>query len=190
MESIPTFNTLKLSIDSEKGIAWIILSRPKKYNAMSWEMFNDIGNAFRFLSTRDDVLVVLLLGEGKHFCTGLDLMDSAENLVQNMSNPNKDVGRKAISTFKLVKDMQDNLSQAEECRVPVIVAMQGYAIGAAIDLASACDIWLCTDETMFSIKEVDVGLAADVGTLQRFPKIVGNQSWTRELAYTGRFFKG
>ena len=107
---------------------------------MSWEMFNDIGNAFRFLSTRDDVLVVLLLGEGKHFCTGLDLMDSAENLVQNMSNPNKDVGRKAISTFKLVKDMQDNLSQAEECRVPVIVAMQGYAIGAAIDLASACDI--------------------------------------------------
>jgi len=77
---------------------------------MSWEMFNEIGSVFRFLGMRDDVLVVILTGEGKHFCSGLDLIDSAENLVQSMSNPNKDVGRKAINTFKLVKDMQENLS--------------------------------------------------------------------------------
>ena len=66
---------------------------------MSWEMFRDIGTAFRYLGQRDDVLVVLLTGEGKHFCSGLDLVDSATNLFNNVGDPSKDVGRKAIKTF-------------------------------------------------------------------------------------------
>ncbi len=72
--------------------------------------------------------------------------------------------------------------------MPVIAAIHGYCIGAGVDLASACDIRVCAKDTQFTIKEVDVGLAADIGTLQRFQKVVGNESWARELAYTARFF--
>ena len=64
--------------------------------------------------------------------------------------------------------MKKSVSSLEEVRVPVIAAIHGYCIGAGVDLASACDIRLCTKDTQFTIKEVDVGLAADIGTLQRF----------------------
>jgi Delta3,5-Delta2,4-dienoyl-CoA isomerase len=70
----------------------------------------------------------------------------------------------------------------------VICVLHGASIGIAIDLSSACDIRLATQDAKMSIKEVDIGIAADVGTLQRFPRVVGNDSWTRELAFTGRFF--
>lgn len=72
--------------------------------------------------------------------------------------------------------------------MPVIAAVHGYCIGAGVDLTSACDIRLCSQDAKFTIKEVDIGLAADIGTLQRFQKVVGNESWARELAYTARFF--
>jgi len=70
----------------------------------------------------------------------------------------------------------------------VICVLHGISLGIAIDISSACDIRLAAADARMSIKEVDVGLAADVGTLQRFPRVVGNESWTKELAYTGRFF--
>ena len=70
----------------------------------------------------------------------------------------------------------------------VICVLHGASVGIAIDISSACDIRLAAQDAKFSIKEVDIGLAADLGTLQRFPRIVGNDSWTRELAFTGRFF--
>jgi len=70
----------------------------------------------------------------------------------------------------------------------VICVLHGASVGIAIDIASACDIRIASQDAKFSIKEVDIGIAADLGTLQRFPKIVANDSWTRELAMTGRFF--
>jgi len=70
----------------------------------------------------------------------------------------------------------------------VIAVAHGYCIGAGIDLLSACDIRICSEDTKFTIKEVDIGICADIGTIQRFQKIVGNDSWVRELAYTARFF--
>jgi Delta3,5-Delta2,4-dienoyl-CoA isomerase len=72
--------------------------------------------------------------------------------------------------------------------VRVICILHGAAIGIAIDISSACDIRVASRDTKLSIKEVDIGLAADLGTLQRFPRLVGNDSWTRELALSGRFF--
>ena len=72
--------------------------------------------------------------------------------------------------------------------MPVICAMSGYVIGAGIDLASACDIRICSKDAKFSIKEVDIGICADLGTIQRFQKIIGNDSLFRELAFTGRYF--
>ncbi len=77
----------------------------------------------------------------------------------------------------------------EHCQKPVIGAAHGVCYGGAIDLLSTCDIRFTASDAVFSIKEVDVGLAADIGTLQRFPKVVGNESWARELALTARVFK-
>ena len=68
--------------------------------------------------------------------------------------------------------------------------MSGYCLGAGVDLSSACDIRICSQDTKFSIKEIDIGMCADVGSIQRFQKVIGNDSWFRELAYTGRIFNG
>ena len=99
-----------------------------------------------------------------------------------------DTARKAIMIQDLVLKLQKYCNSMEACRVPVICAIHGYCIGAGIDLSSACDIRLCTKDASFTIKEVDIGICADLGTLQRFGKIVGSESWTRELAYTARYF--
>lgn len=82
------------------------------------------------------------------------------------------------------------MTAAEKCRIPIICAIHGFAIGAGIDLSSACDIRLATKDVKFSIKEVDIGLAADIGTLQRFPKVVANDSWVRDLVFTAKTFTG
>ena len=88
----------------------------------------------------------------------------------------------------MLRPLQESVSSLEKVKVPVIAALNGLVIGAGVDFASAADIRYCSKGAKFTIKEVDIGLAADIGTLQRFQKIVGNDSWTRELAYTARFF--
>jgi enoyl-CoA hydratase/carnithine racemase len=85
--------------------------------------------------------------------------------------------------------MQDTVSAVERCRKPVLAAIHGACIGGGIDIATACDIRYCSADAVFSVREVDVGLTADVGTLQRLPKLIG-EGMARELAYTGRNFNG
>jgi delta(3,5)-delta(2,4)-dienoyl-CoA isomerase len=89
---------------------------------------------------------------------------------------------------KFVRKVRPLILFMFQCPQPVIAAIHSACVGAGIDVASACDIRFCSSDAFFSIKEVDVGLAADVGTLQRMPKAVGNDSLFRELAYTGRRF--
>jgi delta(3,5)-delta(2,4)-dienoyl-CoA isomerase len=89
---------------------------------------------------------------------------------------------------RLLGPLQRQTSVVERCRVPVICALSGYVIGAGVDISSACDIRIASKEAKFSIKEIDIGMCADLGTIQRFQKVCGSDSWFRELAYTGRFF--
>ena len=128
--------------------------------------------------------VLILTGEGKHFTAGLD-MQSMQQLGELEA---EDPARKSIHLNNLVSTLGRQVSALEICRVPVIAVVHGFAIGAGVDLSSACDIRICSKDAKFTIKEVDLGLAADLGTLQRFQKVVGNDSWSRELAYTARFF--
>ena len=85
---------------------------------------------------------------------------------------------------------QSTFSLLEQCPFPVISCAHGHCVGLGIDMTSAADIRLCTTDTQFSVAEINVGLAADVGTLQRLPKIVGNQGWVREVCFSGRLFDG
>lgn len=99
-----------------------------------------------------------------------------------------DPARRAMVMTAWIQEFQDALTQMERCHKPVVAAIHNVAYGLAVDILSAVDIRFASEDVRFSIREVDAGLAADIGTLQRFPKIVGNDSWVRELAFTGREF--
>lgn len=101
----------------------------------------------------------------------------------------EDVARKGYYLEPLIKLYQDSMSSLEKCPKPVITAIHSACIGAGIDLITAADIRYCTQDAFFAVKEVEIGMAADVGTLQRLPKAIGSQSLARELCYTGRRFE-
>mgnify|MGYP006169910189 CR=1 FL=1 len=134
------------------------------------------------LDADPEVRVIVLAGKGKAFCAGIDLqmMMGIGPQIANECD-----GRMRESLRRMILDMQDTLTSLERCRKPVLAAIQGYCLGGAIDLISACDMRYCSSDAQFSIKEIDMGMAADVGTLQRLPRIIGD-GIMRELAFTGR----
>lgn len=175
-------------------IVIVSLNRPKKRNAMNVQLWKDIHNAFNQLGKLgDDCRCIILTGEGKAFSSGIDITDpnlfpSNHQQQENTTTTTKDPARLGLAFLSRVYDMQQCFNVLEECPVPIIAAIHGNCIGAGIDLVCCCDIRIANTNSNFSIREVQIGLAADIGTLQRFPKIVGNDSLVRELCYTGRNF--
>lgn len=166
-------------------IAHVQINRPDKVNAMNADFWREIVEIFRWVDATDAVRVVVLSGAGKHFSSGIDLMMLASVAAQL----GKDVGRNAEALRRKILELQASFNAVDQCRKPVLAAIQGYCLGGAIDLISACDMRYSTLDAQFSIKEIDMGMAADVGTLQRLPRIVGD-GMMRELAYTGRSIDG
>lgn len=163
------------------------LNRPKRYNAINKEMWVEIKKCFEALSINPDCRAIVVSAAGKHFTAGIDLTDMIK-LGQELSEMD-DVARKGIYLERLIKLYQDSISSLENCPKPVITAVHSGCIGAGIDMITSADIRYCSQDAFFSVKEVEIGMAADVGTLQRFPKAIGNQSLARELCYTGRRFE-
>jgi len=154
-------------------------------NAFSEPLWREMHRHFDRASTDPDVHVVVLASAlAKVFTAGLDITEG----LGGDGFEDYDVGRKALLFRQHITDFQDAITSIEKCSKPVIGAAHGHAPGLALDILSACDIRIAAKGTLFSIREVQVGLAADIGTLQRFPKIVGNGSLTRELALTARDF--
>lgn len=163
-------------------VAQVEMNRPAKLNAMGESFWQEIPQIFAWADSEPSVRAVVLSGAGEHFSSGIDLMYLA-----GMANQlGKDPGRNALFLRGQVKRLQTALEAVDRCGKPVLAAVQGYCIGGAIDLISACDMRYCSADARFSIKEIDIGMAADVGTLQRLPRIIGD-GIMRELAYTGRF---
>eukprot|EP01103_Thecamoeba_quadrilineata_P001467 TRINITY_DN11326_c0_g1_i1.p1 TRINITY_DN11326_c0_g1~~TRINITY_DN11326_c0_g1_i1.p1 ORF type:complete len:317 (-),score=71.33 TRINITY_DN11326_c0_g1_i1:13-912(-) len=180
------YGTLKVTRPQDK-VYLVQLNRPEKGNSLNDQAWKDLRACFEQLSHEKTCRAIVLSALGKHFCTGIDLRDFSSLFSEPFSDP----ARRALHYRKLILSYQQSISAVENCPKPVIAAVHGYCIGAGVDLISACDIRYSTEEdAAFSIKEVDIGLAADVGTLQRFPKIVGNDSLARELCLTGRVFTG
>ncbi|MFB4390318.1 MULTISPECIES: crotonase/enoyl-CoA hydratase family protein [unclassified Pseudomonas] len=168
-------------VELTDNIAHVQINRPEKINAMNAAFWEEIIDIFQWVEDTDAVRVVVLSGAGKHFSSGIDLMMLA-SLAGQMG---KDVGRNARLLRKTILRLQGSFTAVDNCRKPVLAAIQGYCIGGAIDLVSACDMRYCSRDAQFSIKEIDMGMAADVGTLQRLPRIIGD-GMMRELAFTGR----
>ncbi|WP_300726372.1 crotonase/enoyl-CoA hydratase family protein [Pseudomonas sp.] len=168
-------------VEVKGSIAHVQINRPEKVNAMSAAFWTEIVEIFRWVDDTDAVRVVVLSGAGKHFSAGIDLM-----LLASVANEmGKDVGRNARLLRRKILQMQASFNAVDQCRKPVLAAIQGYCLGGAIDLIAACDMRYAAEDAQFSIKEIDMGMAADVGTLQRLPRIIGD-GMLRELAYTGR----
>ena len=179
---MPTFETLSVSLDNH--IATVRLNRPDKANAMNLAMWHEIRQAFDWVDATPEARVAVLQAEGKYFTSGIDL-----NMMMGLGKEIADdcEGRMREKLRRLILDLQDTLTSLERCRKPVLAAIHGGCIGGGIDLITCADMRYCSEDASFTIKEIDIGMVADVGTLQRLPKLIG-QGITRELAYTGRIF--
>jgi enoyl-CoA hydratase/carnithine racemase len=171
-----------LTVDLIDGVATVRLNRPAKGNAMNAPMWREIRQAFEWVDQTAEARVAVLQGEGRHFCTGIDLQMMMD-LVQQIQSPCE--GRTHEELRLIILDMQGTLTSLERCRKPVLAAIHGACIGGGVDLICCADMRYASAQAEFCIKEIDIGMVADVGTLQRMPKLIG-EGMVRELAYTGR----
>jgi enoyl-CoA hydratase len=175
------FETLAVTLDGP--VATVRLNRPDKANAMNAAMWQDIRRAFEWVDETSAARVAVLEGEGRHFSAGIDLQMMAGLMPQVHDDCD---GRAREKLRRVILDLQDTLTSLERCRKPVLAAIHGACVGGAVDLICCADMRYAAADAQFTIKEVDIGMVADVGTLQRLPRLIGSQGLVRELAYTGR----
>ncbi|KAG9121864.1 hypothetical protein FRC07_001998, partial [Ceratobasidium sp. 392] len=185
MEKLSQNKYVKVSTPlADKSVLLVELNRAP-VNAFNQPFWEELGATFDAISRDGSIRAVVLASSlDKIFTAGLDLLDT--DALKNESG--LDPARESLRLRDHILHFQCCISSIERCTQPVIVAAHGVAYGLAIDILCACDIRYSTPHTKFSIKEVDVGLAADIGTLARLPKITGNESLLRELALTARDF--
>ncbi|KAJ7305611.1 Delta2-dienoyl-CoA-isomerase [Mycena albidolilacea] len=184
-----------MSLAANLSSKWISVSEPfphvlhveigrKPVNAFSVELWTEYGALLDriTLEGRDVRALVLSSALPKLFTAGIDIADLGSG------HPAPDPARQSLSTYHHLKTFQHAIGAPERCHFPVIAAVHGLVVGLGIDIISACDVRYAAEGTQFTIKEVDVGLAADIGTLAYLPKITANHSLMRELAYTSRLF--
>ncbi|HJQ58203.1 MAG TPA: crotonase/enoyl-CoA hydratase family protein [Vineibacter sp.] len=174
------YTTFDFSITDQ--VAHIRFNRPDKRNAMNRAFWEEIRQVFavEIGQRRADVRVAVISSTGPHFTAGMDLSVFTD-IVADKGDP----ARRRESFRRGLLGYQESFNVIEACRVPVLAAIQGGCIGGGVDMVSACDMRYCTADAFFVIKEIDLGMVADVGTLQRLPHLIP-QGLVRELAYTGR----
>jgi len=175
-----------IAVEVTEGIARVRLDRPEAANALHGPMWSGLRDAMHELDADPSARVVVISGNGRHFCSGIDVA-MLGGLKETASDPSP--GHGAEKLRRTILDLQDCLTAVERCRKPVLAAVHGVCLGAGLDLAVACDLRYATADASFVLKEVDMGLAADVGVLQRLPRIVG-EGVAREMAYTCRPVSG
>jgi len=170
-------------VEKKPPLAWVYLNRPEKKNAMNAPAWYELIPIMEDLDGDDQVRVIILAGKGTMFSSGIDLMGMIPELPELVEKEQK--GGTKQSLYRKILRMQEGLSCIESCRKPVVAAVHGKCIGAGLDMITACDIRLCTEDAEFSLREAAVGITADMGVLQRLSNICG-QGITRELAFTAK----
>ncbi|MBN1204874.1 MAG: crotonase/enoyl-CoA hydratase family protein [Myxococcaceae bacterium] len=171
-----------LRIEKAEGLAEVVLIGPGKGNALGPDFWREMPEVLRELDADESVRVVLLRGEGAHFSYGLDLAAMLESLGPLLTGQDN-TAYERTKLLQLIHQMQGATEGLARCRKPVIAAVHGWCIGGGIELIAACDFRYCSREAKFSLREARVGIVADLGALQRLPRIIG-EGHTRELAYT------
>lgn len=171
-----SYSTFKMS--QQNGVVEFTLCRPQELNSMSRAFWNELPQALRALEQAGDVRVLIIASTGRHFTAGMDLSVFSDGALAT-GNPRarEHLRQKALW-------LQESFNLLEKARFPVIAAIQGGCIGGGVDMVSACDIRLMTSDAFLCIQEINIGMMADLGTLQRLPRLLP-EAIVRELAYTG-----
>ena len=164
----------------EGRVAHLVLSRPEALNTMHPTFWRELDDALGRVHREGAARALVISSTGKHFSAGMALETFGGDIAMDDQSPE---GRAAV--FDLLTDMQATFTRLETLRIPVIAAIQGGCIGGAVDMVTACCIRYATADAFFCIQEINIGMVADVGTLQRLPKLVP-LGVVKELAYTGR----
>lgn len=175
----PSLSVMQLQVQDH--IAHLQLSQPERLNTMHPAFWRDLDAALHHLGSHSDVRVLVISSTGKHFSAGmaLDTFANPDFIPQDHSPE----GRAALSEF--LWDMQQVFTRIEQLRIPVITAIQGGCIGGALDMVCCACIRYATQDAFFCVQEINIGMVADLGSLQRLPKLLP-MALVKELAYTGR----
>lgn len=179
------FSSSVLTLETNGPVATLWLDRPEKRNAMSQELVADLPLAMAAIGENEDIRAVVIAGRGKSFCVGIDLASLMGGGGHGEKGENISGATASVRQMKVTRAFQASISSVAECPVPVIAAIHSHCIGAGMDLVTACDIRLASEDALFGVRETKIGIVADVGTLQRLPGIVSTGQ-VAELAYTGK----
>ena len=174
-------------VDVDDQVAHVRLSRPDALNTMTPEFWRELPEIVTGISDDASARVVVLSSTGRHFSAGMDLAVFGGGGSSSLGSAGGDVepGRRHARTRSHARALQWSFTALEKARVPVIAAVQGGVIGGAVDLVTACDLRYATEDAFFCVQEINIGMTADVGTLQRLGKVVP-EGFAREMAFTGR----
>ena len=179
------FSSEVLTLEVNGHVATLWLDRPDARNALGRELFSDLPLAAKEVASNKDIRVLVIAAKGPAFTVGLDLKTMGGNLGASSNAKSSAVANSSF--YDSILRMQDANTCFAELKIPVIAAVHGYCLGGGIDLITACDIRLCSSDTVFSVREAKIAIVADLGTLQRLPKIV-SAGHVAELAYSAKDF--
>jgi enoyl-CoA hydratase len=173
-----------IRLEKTEGVVEIVLIGPGKGNAMGPDFWREMPEVFSELDRDEEARAIIIRGEGDNFSYGLDLAAMMGDLGSHFG-AGENLAAERTRLLDLVGEMQKAFDNVAACRKPIIAAVSGWCIGGGLDLIAATDIRLCSDDARFSLREVKVAIVADLGSLQRLPRIIG-EGHTRELAFTGK----
>jgi len=180
--------TTCFDVNVQDGIAHVRMIRPERANSMIPAFWTELPRIITRLSDEAAARVVVLSAEGRHFCSGMDTtVFTGEGGIADTggSTTRTNPGRLAANFRLMAMHAQEAFNSFEKARLPIITAIQGACVGGGVDMISASDMRYATQDAFFCIQEINIGMTADVGTLQRLPKIIA-PGIVAELAYTGR----
>ena len=179
-------NYESIKYTSEDGVGHLILNKGEDLNKMTMNFWYELPKILDEVDRDASLRVLILTSTGKHFCAGMDLKNfgTLGNDAEKKTNV-PDKARIGENLYRVAKELQDMLSKLEKLRIPVLAGIQGGCIGGGLDLVTAADMRFASKDAFFCIQEVNIGMAADIGTLQRLPRVIP-EGKVRELAYTGR----
>jgi enoyl-CoA hydratase len=177
------FSSPVVTLEVEGHVAKLWLDRPEARNALGSAFWRDLPLATAAIANDPVTRVLVIAAKGPHFTVGLDLKEFGADFIANDAGGSKASAN--AKSYESIRRMQRAVTSIAELEIPVIAAVHGYCIGGGVDLITACDVRLASSDAVFSVREAKVAIVADLGTLQRLPRIV-SAGHVAELAFTGK----